>query len=114
MIFFKTTSGSRFGGYTTQFWIESGGFIKDDKSFLFSLDLKGKYKVNDKDYALYCDKHFFQFGGCCFKICNNCTSVNTNYLNNGNRFYYIPDNFGLTGGDKNFIISSYEVYQIEF
>ena len=114
MIFFKTTSGSRFGGYTTQFWIESGGFIKDDKSFLFSLDLKGKYKVNNKDYALYCDKHFFQFGGCCFKICNNCTSVNTNYLNNGNRFYYIPDNFGLTGGDKNFIISSYEVYQIEF
>ena len=114
ILFFKTTNGARFGGYATQFWIDSKGIIGDNKSFLFSFDRKEKYKVNNSNQALYCGKDFFQFGACCFRICNNCTTVNSNYINDGNSYYYIPDNFGLTGGDKNFIISSYEVYQVEY
>ena len=115
ILFFKTTNGARFGGYATKFWNESKeGIIEDNKSFLFSLDRKEKYKVNNSKSALCCRKDFFQFGRCCFRICNNCTSVNSNYINNGNIYFYIPDNYGLTGGEQYFTISSYEVYQVEY
>jgi len=113
ILFFKTTNGARFGGFTTQFWSEIGD-IKDKKSFVFSLDKKEKYKVTNSNYSLYGEKDFFQFGACCFKICNKCTSVNTNYINDDKCCYDIPSNYGLTGGDRNFIISSYEVYQVEY
>ena len=114
--FFKTTNGARFGGFTTQFWPKSGHYMKDEKSFVFSLDKKEKYKVIAIDYSLYVSSKndFFQFGGSCFRIYNNCTSFNTNYINDDKTYYDIPKNYGLTGGDKNFTISSYEVYQIEF
>ena len=113
ILFFKTTNGARFGGFTTQFWPENNQ-NEDEKSFVFSLDKKEKYKVIDTKNALYGSAEFFQFGTCCFRICNKCTSVNTNYINDGKNFYDIPSNYGLTGGDKNFIISSYEVYQVEY
>jgi len=116
ILFFKTTKGARFGGFTSQFWPEKGGYVKDEKSFVFSLDKKEKYKEIAMMGNIYisCDKNFFQFGRCCFRIYNNCTSVNTNFINDGKVNFDIPKNYGLTGGDKNFTISSYEVYQIEF
>ena len=113
ILFFKTTKGARFGGFTTKFWPENG-YMEDEKSFVFSLDKKEKYKVNFPKESLCGRKDYFQFGTCCFKICNKCTSVNTNYINDDKKYFDIPSNFALTGGDKNFIISSYEVYQIEF
>ena len=113
ILFFKTTKGVRFGGFTTKYWPENG-FMKDEKSFVFSLDKKEKYKVTNPNFSIYSSNDFFQFGGCCFRINNNCTSVNTNYINDSKNNYDIPCNFGLTGGDKNFTISSYEVYQIEY
>ena len=115
ILFFKTTKGARFGGFTTQFWICSEkGAIRDDKSFVFSLDKREKYKVVSTKDALCCGKDFFQFGYCCFRIYNNCTSVNTNYIDNNKNYYDIPSNNGLTGGESQFTISSYEVYQIEY
>ena len=114
ILFFKTTNGARFGGFTTQFWPKSGHYMKDEKSFVFSLDKKEKYKVTNANCSIYSCNNFFQFGGCCFRINNNCTSVNTNYIKDSKNSYDIPCNFGLTGGDKNFTISSYEVYQIEY
>ena len=113
ILFFKTTNGVRFGGFTTQFW-RASGYVKDEKSFLFSLDKKEKYKVINPKNALYGKEDFFQFGGCCFRIYNNCTSINSNYINDNKYDYDIPDKYGLTGGDSTFTISSYEVYQIEY
>jgi len=113
ILFFKTTKGVRFGGFTTKFW-EKSNFMKDEKSFVFSLDKKEKYKVTNPNFSIYSCNDFFQFGRCCFRINNNCTSVNTNYIYDSKNYYDIPCNFGLTGGDKNFTISSYEVYQIEY
>ena len=114
ILFFKTTNGARFRGFTTQLWPNDGTFMKDEKSFVFSLDKKEKYKVTKINVAIFGSNNFIQFGGCCFRICNNCTTVNTNYINDGKNYYDIPNNFGLTGGNKNFTISSYEVYQIEY
>ena len=79
------------------------------------MDKKEKYKViatTDNIYISF-EKNFFQFGRCCFRIYDNCTSVNNNYINDTKAYYDIPTNYGLTGGDKNFTISSYEVYQID-
>ena len=113
ILFFKTTNGARFGGFTTKFW-SNLGVAKDEKSFVFSLDKKEKYKVTNIDEAIYGSNNFFQFGTCSFRICNNCTSVNTNYINDHKKYYDLPSNYGLTGGDSNFTISSYEVYQVEY
>jgi len=113
ILFFKTTNGARFGDFTTQFWSKIGN-LKDEKSFVFSLDKKEKYKVTNTDQSTYGDLNFFQFGLCSFRINNNCTSVNTNYLTDNKLYYDLPNNYGLTGGDKNFTISSYEVYQVEY
>ena len=114
ILFFKTTKGARFGGFTTQFWkCSEGDYIGDDKSFVFSLDKREKYKVVNTKRTLCCRKDFFQFGYCCFRICDNCTSVG-GFIYNDKIYYDIPRNYGLTGGEKQFTISSYEVYQVEF
>ncbi len=91
IIFIKITNGYRFGGFTTQLWPNSGT-LKDDKSFVFSLDKKNKYKVTNPDYAIYAASDFFQFGGCCFRLYNNCTISSSNYINNNKNSYDIPGN----------------------
>ena len=113
ILFFKTTNGARFGGFTTQFWSKLGD-VKDEKSFVFSLDKKEKYKVTNSKSALWGSESAFQFGTCRFRIDNCCTSVNSNYLNDHKTYYDLPSNYGLTGGDRNFTISSYEVYHVEY
>ena len=112
ILFFKTTKGARFGGFTTQTW-ESKGKKTDQNSFVFSLDKKEKYKCNNSNWAIYGDKNYFQFGGCCFRIYDQCTSNQKNYINDHKNYYDIPLNYGLTGGENKFTISSYEVYKID-
>ena len=113
ILFFKTTKGARFGGYTTQIW-PTNGKSKDEKSFLFSLNKKEKYKVNNPEKAIFGWYDCFQFGTCCFRIYDKCTLTDNNYINDNKRYYNVPDNYGLTDGEKKFVISSYEVYHIEF
>ena len=113
ILFFKTTKGARFGGYTTSFW-GNKGYSKDEKSFIFSLDKKEKYKVINKKCAILGRDEYFQFGACSFRIYNNWTSTSNNYVNNDKNYYDIPNNYGLSGGEKTFKLSSYEVYQLEF
>jgi hypothetical protein len=112
LLFFKTTKGSRFGGYTTQTW-EPKGAKADQTSFVFSLDKKEKYKCNDSDNAIYGVKNFFEFGTCCFRIYDKCTSNQTNYINDNKNNYDIPLEYELTGGEYYFTISSYEVYKVD-
>ena len=112
ILFFKTTKGSRFGGYTTQTW-EPKGAKSDQESFVFSLDKKGKYKCNNQNKAIYGEYNFFQFGTCCFRIGDKCTSNQKNYINDHKQYYDIPLKYELTGGEGHFTISSYEVYKID-
>jgi hypothetical protein len=88
--------------------------LKDEKSFIFSLDKKNKYKVTDPSRAIFAYSEYFQFGGCCIRIYNNCTSSSSNYINDDKSFYDIPSNYEITGGDHQFTIFCYEVYQIEY
>ena len=62
MIFIKTTENLRFGGYTSQIW-PTYGTVKDEKSFLFSLTNKEKYKVTKPEGAIgTLNKRWISFG----------------------------------------------------
>ena len=71
IVFIKTTDGYRFGGYTSQFWPDSY-YLKDEKSFLFSLDLNNKYNCIKKEWATYSSTDYFSCGNNIY-IKNNCT-----------------------------------------
>lgn len=43
----KSKCGKVFGGYTSASWTSVRGYKKDEKSFLFSLTTKTKYKAKD-------------------------------------------------------------------
>ena len=111
ILFFKTAKGERFGGYTSKIW-ENNGEKKDEDSFIFSLDRKEKYKSISKNPCIIGRKGYFQFGAC-FRIYDNCTTNSNNYIKEGNRIYDLPSGYGLTLGENKFIISNFEVYQIE-
>ena len=112
ILFVKTTNGYRFGGYTTKLWTKSN-YVKDDKSFLFSLDKKEKYNITNSQYATYYDSSYFYFGNAAIYINNNCTSNQYNYVDNGS-FSTVPQNYGINGGEYNFTVSCYEIYQLEY
>ena len=113
MVFVKTTNGYRFGGFTTILWTK-GSYGKDNKAFLFSLDRKEKYNITDENNANRLDSgSYFYFGSAALLIYNNCTSNKSNYVDN-NTFTTVPANNAINGGEYNFTVSSYEVYQIEY
>ena len=113
MVFVKTTNGYRFGGFTTVLWT-NGSFGKDNKAFLFSLDRKEKYNITNENCAnyLYSGDSFY-FGSAALCIYNNCTSNKSNFVSNS-RFDTVPANYAINGGEPNFTVLSYEVYQIEY
>ena len=112
MVFVKTTNGYRIGGFTTIIWT-NGSYGKDNKAFLFSLDKKEKYKNTNENYANYLESgSYFCFGGAALILYNNCTSNKNNYVRNNS--FAVPTNYEFIGGDPNFTVSSYEVYQIEY
>ena len=113
ILFFKTNKGARFGGYTTQIW-PTNNIARDENSFVFNLNKKEKYKVKSPGCAVIGRKKYFQFGACCFRILDKCSSTIDNYISNNKEYYNVPDNYGLTNGEQKFTISSYEVYHIEF
>ena len=114
MVFVKTTNGYRFGGFTTVLW-PNGSYGKDNKAFLFSLDRKEKYNITDENNANYLSSgSIFQFGsGGALRLYNNCTSNKSNFVSS-HSYTTVPANYAINGGEQNFTVSSYEVYQIEY
>jgi hypothetical protein len=115
MIFVKTTDNFRFGGYTSVTW-PLHDKKKDEKSFLFSIDKKRKYKIkeSEKEYAIYFYQDLsFSFGsGCDLYIYDQCTLKDNNEV--GNSTYDLPSKYELNDGKRNFKVLSYEVYCVEF
>ena len=117
IVFVKTTKGHRFGGYSSIPWKNLNGcfFNRDEKSFIFSLDKEKKYDIKNADKAIQTNSNYFAFGAVYsdFYVYNNCTSNSNNY-NNNTGTYNTTEKYELNGGEKNFTVSSYEVYQIEY
>ena len=113
MVFVKSTNGYRFGGFTTIIWTH-GSYGKDNKAFLFSLDRKEKYNITNENNAnKLVSGSSFWFGSAALRLYNNCTSNKSNYITNAS-FTTVPANYAINGGEHNFTVSSYEVYQIEY
>ena len=115
VILVKTSTGYRFGGYSSIPWKNSSyRFFPDKNNFIFSLDKKKKYNILNPEKAIQTCPSFFAFGGGSdFFVCNNCTSSSNNYNNNSGT-YNTTEKYELNGGENKYIVSSYEVYQIEY
>ena len=109
LIIIKTTNNYLFGGYTSEIWKNDANWHKDNNSFIFSFSTKQKYGVIDSYQHIWGRNDFIQFGND-IRIYDKCTSNNDNYV--GKICYNSPDNYLINGGNKNFTVSSYEVYEI--
>ncbi len=109
----KTKKGYKFGGYTTECWKQ--GQIKDNNAFVFSLNKKKKYNILNPDYATgFALNDYWLFGYCynAIVVNDNCTSKGSSYV--GNETYDIKEKYELNGGERNFTVESFEVYQVNY
>ena len=112
-----TTSGNKFGGYTSLSWQKpniSKLFYPDNNSFLFSLNKKKKYfQKSFEDCNAVC---MWKERGPSFGGGNDMTLVN-NCLHNENSYNNCPHTYQtekceLNGGNYYFRVKDYEVYSI--
>ena len=95
-----------------KFW-PSNHLKEDEKSFLFSLDLKSKYKCINFNEAIFSNGCYVFSFGCNLYIYNNCTKNKESYLNSPYS-YEIPRNYEMNGGEDKFTVKSYEIYEVEY
>ena len=107
----KTKKGYKFGGYTTELWKQ--GQIKDNNAFVFSLDKKRKYSILKPEYAtgFNLGKHWM-FGYYYNAIVMQGSCKNDNRVGNGT--YDIKERYELNGGEENFTVESFEIYQVNY
>ena len=110
----ETTKGHKFGGYTTKSW--GGGLgqcIADNNAFIFSLDTKKKYNIKNPEKAIGIGDDWLLFFGynenSIVTYKNGCNN-NRNYIEKG---AYGFDTKNENGGEYNFTMKSYEVYEIK-
>ncbi len=109
-----TTSGNKFGGYTSLSWQKpmAKAFYIDNDSFLFSLNKKKKYfKKSNEDIHAVCmwNDRGPSFGlGNDLTLHNKCLHNNNSY--NACPYTYQTEQYELNGGECNFTVKDYEVY----
>ena len=128
IIFIKTLNGYRFGGFTSvnlpnRSYSNKYCYGQDNKSFIFSIDKKEKYDIdNDKNYYQYATYYYFdsgnnednrfQFGQGDIFIYDNFTMKSKNQVSG--RTYKINNINQINGGERYFIVESFEAYQLEY
>ncbi len=111
----ESTNGYIFGGYISISWEGPSGWTykgNDDNAFIFSINNKLKYPIQDKSKVIYNEsKHGPDFGN------NDIYLVNENFLaksdNQCNCTSYKAPPEKIAGG-KNFQIKELEVYTVQF
>ena len=114
----QTTKGYIFGGYTEKTWENDscGTYIKDDNSFVFSIDYMKIYKHVKGTEAIYHNDNCGPTFSYCFYLQKN-FSKNENF--SGKKFsaalYYsgFKRNYELSG-EEYFSLDEIEVFQILF
>ena len=111
----RTTKGYRCGGFTSLSWNSNGGYNHDKNAFLFSLEYKEMYPINnDGTNAIYDHSSYGPtFGnGHDLYIASGCSSNYSSYCNFPQSYHGFKQR-GLTGGVYNFKVDEVEVYQIK-
>ena len=114
LIIIQTTTGYRFGGYTSKSWTNSSNFPGDELAFVFSLNLKRKFEIKKPKEAV---GHYNNCGpvfgyGHCFNISSGCLRNSSSY--HCTSASYEGTNEMILTKEKNFTVSDYEVFQIKF
>ena len=109
LILIKTTKGIRFGGYSENGFNNSESELKDNKAFVFSLDKKSIYNNKDSP-ALYSNKTLIGFKNTIYIYDNFCS--NNSCLVAGGNSQYPCKRYELNNGEKNFVISDIEIFEI--
>ena len=107
----KTKDGYKFGGYTSIGWnSKTEDYLMDKESFLFSLNKKKKYELQENKKTIGC----FNDRGVDF--CNDCYFYQTDMTkcySNGNYAYLLGKGKVLANNDDNiFIVEEVEIYKI--
>lgn len=111
----RTTKGYRCGGFTTQSWSSRGNYANDVNAFLFSLEFKEMYPINQEGTNAIYDSSDRQatFGnGQDLYIANNCSQNYSSSCNFPYAYHGLKQRC-LTGGVYNFKVDDMEVYQIK-
>ena len=113
----QTTTGERFGGYTSKNWTTPPSFIwpGDALAFVFSLNLKEKFPIKIADQAIghYNNKGPVFGYGHCIDISSGCLDNSSSYHATSGSYEGTGDQIKLTK-EKNFTVADYEVFQIKF
>ena len=117
LILFKSKNNRKFGGYLSKNWESSGDWKKDNNVFLFSIDLKKKYKVkNNMQNTYYCYKEigpsFLAFG---FQNYGNLLFNGKCYEYDLRNYYELNQDyksFEITG-NTDILCQDLEVYKVE-
>ena len=113
LILVETTNRRRFGGYTECQWDQNNSYKPGPYSFIFSFDNKKIYYSKNGSNSIYgySDRGPAFGSGHDIYICNGCNSSNSSE-NMGNSYENDGKKYPLTGSN-NFLVSDYEVYQLE-
>ena len=118
LILFKSKNNRKFGGYLSKNWESSGEWKKDNNVFLFSIDLKKKYKVKNNNIhdTYYCYKEigpsfralgFHNYGN--LLLNGKCLEYDLSEYYELNQDYKEHE---ITG-NTNFLCQDLEVYKVE-
>ena len=113
IVFFETTKGYKFGGYTELPWDSSSGEKKDRTTFIFSFNNKQKYEAKNNNGSIYCGCSEGPRFGC------NWPEIYLPYsLNKGRSFDNSKNTFlqgkKLTNGEETWDIKELEVHKIVY
>ena len=109
----KDTKGNKFGGYMSSTLVKSDDlFIKDENSFIFSVQNKKKFKVLNPSKAIYVrSEYLITFGGDGsrndFYIQENSGGINKKET-------YGDKNNETTNGNSSFTIDEFKVFELIF
>jgi hypothetical protein len=116
LIIIQTTTGNRFGGYTSKSWTKpsSSNWPGDELGFIFSLDLKRKFAIKKPSEAV---GHYKDYGpvfcyGHRFEISSGCLHNSSSYHTTSNSYEGI--NQLILTKQQYFTVTDYEVFQIKF
>ncbi len=109
LLFIKTTTNKRFGGYTEIGFNSNDNEKKDDNAFVFSLDKKKIYNIKKGEIAIYCQSSLYGFKNTIY-LYNNCLSEKKSRNIGGSENY--PCKVNELNDEDYFLVDEIEVYQI--
>ena len=114
----KTNKGMKFGFYMEQPFKNTGNSEKDNKSFIYSLNLKKIYNVKEGAYCFNDTNDLINLYNQPIYIGNNCLSNNNSYTctksNADKSFYGFEKDYELNNGEQLFIVQEIETFQVSF